>query len=142
MEEVSQTPAPQQLSSQWSEHDRFAFDHALCVYGKDFPAIGRLLPNMVGRLPLATTATGMAGPGDAARAERVAAMRKEKEVLAKMLAEAEESEASLDGRLACGAAAYHDLLAKLGQSIESMQTLHSATKEWGQRSAKLWQAAA
>ena len=97
---------------------------------------------MVGRLPLATTATGMAGAGDAARAERVAAMRKEKEVLAKMLAEAEESEASLDGRLACGAAAYHDLLAKLGQSIESMQTLHSATKEWGQRSAKLWQATA
>ena len=45
MAEVGQCAPPQQLVSLWSEHERCAFEHGICTYGKDFDAIHRLLPS-------------------------------------------------------------------------------------------------
>ena len=48
----------------------------------------------------------------------MSALRRERDVLARMLAEGETAEAELDARLARGVGAYRELLARLGQSIE------------------------
>lgn len=45
MFEIRERPPPRQFVDHWSQHDRGTFEHALCAFGKDFPAIRSLLPN-------------------------------------------------------------------------------------------------